>query len=63
MKYTHLYIGTGEVKTQLGEEYASGFLKINSGKAEGAIFSPAFITREDAELFFGEGNYKRIDIK
>jgi len=62
MKIPNLYIGKGE-NVEFGKKTANGFYKINSGPAKDTIFTYAFISRKDAEIFYGKGNYQKMAVK
>ena len=56
-KINHLYIGK-----RSGDD--NGFVKLtipNSQMKDGVIYTHAFISKKDAEKFYGEGNYEKVD--
>lgn len=54
----HLYIGLREENNKL----VTGFCKFTEGEHKGSVFTHAFISKKDAEKFYGKDNYTKIII-
>lgn len=54
---THLYIGKAGGDT-------TGFTKLTmpGSQLDGIIYTHAFISKEDADAYYGEGNHTRVSI-